>query len=260
MHVYKQIYKYATYIQIYKERVLKENALLKADSAALKELRQKEKLLLGKVDARENELRQMRNRVARAELLESENSMLKKQNAELEKFDAVRKKLQETSEQLAALKSRAESAEKLKKLLLRAEARNAEKQAELDKAGRLFAASEQLKKELMAQKRENSAVRLELSRTRAGMDRLKMQKILLICVQKPLKLYSLNLKMLLIQRPEKPPLEVLKLVNLSVMKLHHVTLFSVCVNLNKWSLNILLNQELMNNGLKHGKIPAFNGG
>lgn len=164
----------------------KENALLKADSAALKELRQKEKLLLGKVDAHENELRQMRNQVARAELLESENSMLKKQNAELEKFDAVRKKLQETSEQLAALKSRAESAEKLKKLLLRAEARNAEKQAELDKAGRLFAASEQLKKELMAQKRENSAVRLELSRTRAGMDRLKMQMLQLGSLQREL--------------------------------------------------------------------------
>ena len=150
-------------------------AVLEAAEAALAQAKEREKQAVLQADAKERELQALRARESHIGQLEAENSILKQQNRGLEKVDELRKALLTSRQEAERLRSRAGNADKLQKLWEKAETSAAEKQAALDRSQRQLASVSQLRSDLLAQRQENTSIRLALTRTRNDLEQLKMR-------------------------------------------------------------------------------------
>ena len=161
-------------------------AVLEAAEAALAQAKEREKKAVLQADAKERELQALRAKENRVVQLEAENSVLKQQNRGLEKVDEIRKSLLASRQEAERLRSRAADADKLRKLWEKAETSAAEKQAALDRSQREVAAVSQLRSDLMAQRQENTSIRMALTRTRNDLEQLKMRTARIEVLQREL--------------------------------------------------------------------------
>ena len=157
--------------------LMKKVAVLEADSAALKRLQKKEKMLILQAASAGEEVQKLRSKSRQYDLLLAENQQLKTQNAELEKQESIQKELLRVRQEAEQLKAQAARVSKLEQLLSRAENAGAGKQAELDRSRRELAAAEQVKKNLLLQQRENSSMRVSLAKVRSELEQMKLQVI-----------------------------------------------------------------------------------
>ena len=111
-------------------------AVLEADAAALQKAKDEQRKALQTGAGLRQQIAALRKDVAGLNILRAENAVLKAQNSRLSELDETRKQLAQVKLEIFRLKSLAESAERLKKQLLRAEAASAEKQAACPETGK----------------------------------------------------------------------------------------------------------------------------